>query len=200
METGMNGLERIIEKIEADAESVSASVIADAEKKARDIISEAEALGESSARDITAEAESARDAMVRRAHSGGELLKKKLLLGKKVEIIDGVISKAVKNFLCEDVTKYFDALVRLAEKYVLSGEQTMVLSDKDLGRMPDGFESRLNDTVKSKGKITVKGGGGFEGGFLLVGDEVVQNCTVEALVSDAETEIRDELCKLLFTE
>lgn len=48
--------------------------------------------------------------------------------------------------------------------------------------------------------MAVRGGGGFSGGFLLVGKDVVENCTVEALISDKETEIRDELYGLLFTE
>ncbi|MBE6708487.1 MAG: hypothetical protein E7578_04505 [Ruminococcaceae bacterium] len=195
----MNGLERIIGKIEEDAESVSATVISEAEDKAREIISEAESLGDAEAKDIISAAHEECAAMVRRAHSGGELQKKKALLAKKVEIIDGVISKAVKNFLCEDPDKYFDSLLRLVSKYALSGEQTMVLSVKDHGRMPKDFERRVNDAANG-GKVKIEGGGSFDGGFLLVGDEVVQNCTVDALISDAETEIRDELYKLLFTE
>ncbi len=195
----MNGLERIIGKIEEDAGSVFASVISEAENKAREIISEAEASGDAEAKDIISAAERECAAMVRKAHSGGELQKKKTLLAKKVEIIDGVISKAVKNFLCDDADKYFDALLRLVKKYALPGEQTMVLSVKDYARMPKNFENRVNSSAGS-GKVKIEGGGSFEGGFLLVGDEVVQNCTVEALVQDAETEIRDELYRLLFTE
>lgn len=195
----MNGLDRIIEKIETDAESVSASAIADAEKKAGDIIAEAEAKGESDAREIVADAESTGEAMVKKAHSGGEHRKKKIILERKVEIIDNVISKAVKNFLCDEPNKYFDAMIRLAQKYALTEEQTLIFSDKDFERMPADFEQRVNDAA-GKGKISVRGGGGFEGGFLLVGKEVTQNCTVNALVSEAETEIRDELYKLLFTE
>lgn len=196
----MNGLEKIIEKIEADAESVSASALADARVRADEIIAEAEAMGESEAHIIIDEAKAECSAMVRKAHSAGELQKKKILLEKKVAIINSVIMKAVKNFLGDDSTKYFDSLVRLVEKYALAGDQTMVLSDKDFGRMPGDFEKRVNSAASDKGKITVRGGGGFEGGFLLVGDEVVQNCTVSSLVRDAETEIRDELSKLLFTE
>lgn len=196
----MNGLEKIIEKIEADAESVSASAIADARVRADEIIAEAEAVGESEARGIIDEAKAKCSAMVTRVHSAGELQRKKILLEKKVAIINSVISKAVKNFLGDDSTKYFDSLVRLVEKYSLSGDQTMVLSNKDFERIPGDFEKRVNGAVSGKGKITVRGGGSFEGGFLLVGDEVVQNCTVAALVRDAETEIRDELYKLLFTE
>lgn len=196
----MNGLERIIGKIEEDAESVSASVISEAEIRAREIISEAESAGDTEARDIISAAEAECASMLRKAHSGGELQKKKTLLAKKVEIIDNVISKAVKNFLCDDADKYFDALLRLVSKYAMNGEQTMVLSAKDHGRMPDGFEGRVNDAVGGRGKVTVTGGGSFDGGFLLVSDDVVQNCTIEALISDAETEIRDELYRMLFTE
>lgn len=194
----MNGLERIIEKIEADAESVSASAVTDAEVRAQDIITEATERGDALADEIIKEAEDVAAAMIRKAHSGGDLQKKKMILERKVDIITGVVAKAVRNFLGGDAGEYFDAMVRLCEKYALAEETTMIFSDKDFQRMPADFEKRVN--AAGKGKITIRGGGSFIGGFLLVGEEITQNCTIEALIGDAETEIRDELYKLLFTE
>lgn len=193
----MSGLERIIEKIEADAEMSADAVLAEAEKKAAEIIAEAESEGDLRAHGIIADAKAECDAMKRKAHSGGELLRRKRILERKVEIIDSVISKAVENFMRYDPEKYFDAMVRLAEKYASPGEHEMIFSDKDFGRLPADFEKRVNDAVQNS-KITVRGGGGFDGGFLLVGNELVENCTIDALIGESDTEIRDELCKILF--
>ncbi len=194
----MDGLERIIEKIEADAEASASAAVTEAEKKASEIVAKAEADGASEAADMIAAAKAECEAMIKKAHSGGELLRRKTLLSRKVEIIDGTITKAIGNFVREDTSKYFDAMIRLAAKYSFDGEQKMIFSDKDVARMPADFADRVNKTVGGKAKITVSGGGGFDGGFLLISGDTAENCTVSALLSEAETEIRDELNKILF--
>lgn len=195
----MDGLEKIIRKIEEDAENTASSVISDAQNKADQIIAEAEAASDAEARDIIDTATSDRNAMIRKAHSGGELIRKNRLLSRKVEMIDQTISKAVASLISEDAAKYFDSMIRLAEKYAFEGKQEMVFSDKDIGRIPKDFESKLRSAVGEKADITIRGGGSFEGGFLLIGDDMVENCTLDALISENETEIRDELCRILFT-
>lgn len=196
----MDGLEKIIQKIEADAESTACSIIADAEKKALEIIADSEQTAENEAYEIISDANKEQEKMIRKAHSGGDLAKRQKVLERKVQIIDGVIEKAVKNFLFNNPTVYFEGILSLAKKYAFCGEQVMVLSDSDIARLPADFEENLKAVVGEGKHISIKGGGSFEGGFLLIGDEVVENCTIEALVADADVEIRDELSRLLFTE
>lgn len=194
----MDGLEKIILKIEEDAESASASVIHDAEKKAEQIIAEAESKSDAEARDMISAAEAERDVMIKKAHSGGEQAKKQTILSRKVDIIENTVSRAVDNFIRDDAPRYFDAMIKLAVKYAFDGKQEMVFSDRDMARLPVDFEKNLADAVGKKADITVRGGGSFEGGFLLISPDMVENCTVSALVGAAETDIKDELCKLLF--
>ncbi len=193
----MSGLDRIIEKIGADAESVAAGMIEDAKIRAARIISSAEEEGDLQAKKITENAKSDSAAMIERAKSAGELLGRKQILKRKVDIIDATIAKSVGIFLRENPKEYFDGMVRLLEEYAASGEQTMIFSDRDLERLPEGFEKRANAAVKGA-KITVKGGGGFDGGFLLINGEIVENCTINALISHKETQLRDEIHKILF--
>lgn len=194
----MDGLERIIAKIEADAEASASATLAEAEIKAAEIIAKAESDGAAEAADIMAAAKVECEAMIRKAHSGGELLRRQKILSRKVEMIDRTMSKAVENFMREDPSKYFDAMIRLAVKYDPRGDREMVFSDKDIGRMPADFAEKLNSRIGKNANITVKGGGSFDGGFLLIGSDMVENCTLAALISEAETEIRDELCRILF--
>jgi len=194
----MDGLEKIIQKIESDAEKAVASIIADAEKRAKDIIDEAESSGDSEAGDIIEAAKAECNGMIRKAHSGGELSKRQTVLSCRVEVIDSVMEKAVRNFLSENPEKYFDSMITLAKKYVFAGEQEMIFSDRDIARMPADFQKNLSKAVGSGSTVTVRGGGSFEGGFLLVGEDIVENCTLESLIGDKEIEIRDELCALLF--
>ena len=195
----MTGIENIIRKIEEDAEITAASIISEAEKKAASVVAEAEASGDALYRDIIAQAEAESAAMINKAHSGGELARKKTILSRRVEIMDSTISNAIENFLREDPAKYFDAMLKLASEYALEGEQEMIFSDRDMARLPADFDKKLKEAVGKKAKFTIRGGGSFDGGFLLVSNDMVENCTVKALVSEADTDIRDELCKILFT-
>lgn len=195
----MTGIENIIRKIEEDAEITAASIISEAEKKAASVVAEAEASGDALYRDIIAQAEAESAAMINKAHSGVELARKKTILSRRVEIMDSTISKAIENFLREDPAKYFDAMLKLASEYALEGEQEMIFSDRDMARLPADFDKKLKEAVGTKAKFTIRGGGSFDGGFLLVSEDMVENCTVKALVSEADTDIRDELCKILFT-
>ena len=195
----MDGLENIIRKIGEDADLTAASIIKGAETKAESIIAEAEFSSDRAAEDIMAEAKAKSESMISKAHSSGELALKKKLLARKVEIIDSTISKAVENFLREDVSKYFDAMIRLAQKYVLGGKQHMVFCDRDMARLPADFEKNLKAAAGKDADISIRGGGSFDGGFLLISDDMVENCTISALVGDMDTEIRDELCKILFS-
>ena len=195
----MDGLENIIRKIGEDADLTAASIIKGAETKAESIIAEAEFSSDRAAEDIMAEAKAKSESMISKAHSSGELALKKKLLARKVEIIDSTISKAVENFLREDVSKYFDAMIRLAQKYVLDGKQDMVFCDRDMARLPADFEKNLKAVTGKDADISIRGGGSFDGGFLLISDDMVENCTISALVGDMDTEIRDELCKILFS-
>lgn len=195
----MDGLEKIIRKIEEDTDNTVSSIISDAEHKAEQIIAEAETNGDMESRDIIAAAKSESEAMLKRAHSGGEFIRKNKLLSRKVEIIGQTMSKAVLSFVREDPAKYFDAMIRLAEKYALDGKQEMVFSDKDMERLPGDFSKKLKSAVGERADITVRGGGSFVGGFLLISEDMVENCTVEALIGENEIEIKDELCKILFT-
>lgn len=196
----MDGLERIIKRIGENAEQTAASVISDAEKKAASLIAEAEEAGDAEARSIVRNAKNTCETMIRRTHSSGELMKKRTLLSCRVEIIDNVIARAVRNFLYDEPEVYFSSMVKLVKRYAISGYQTMIFSDKDLERLPTGFEKCVNEEICDRGSVKICGGGSFEGGFLLIGEDVVENCTIAALIGEVETEIRDELQRLLFTE
>jgi len=194
----MDGIEKIIAKIEGDAEASYAAIIADAKEKADLILAEANETGDSLARDIISAAETERDKLISRAHSSGEHLKKKAVLSQRVKIMDSVIIRAVESFVRTNPEEYFESMKRLAVKFALPGKQDMVFSDKDMARLPAGFADAVNGAIAGRGTVTVRGGGGFFGGFLLVSDDVVENCTIAAMIEEHDTEIKDELAKLLF--
>ncbi|MBQ7827105.1 MAG: hypothetical protein IJ386_02440 [Clostridia bacterium] len=194
----MDGLEKIIRKIEEDAENTASAIISDAENAAEKITFEAEVRAGMEEHDIITAAKTERDAMLRKTHSHGELIRKNKILSRKVTLIEQTVSKAVLSFMNEDPAKYFDSMLRLAGKYALEGKQEMVFSDKDIERLPEDFSKKLRSAVGKRADITIRGGGSFAGGFLLISEDMVENCTVEALIGANETEIRDELCRILF--
>ena len=92
-------------------------------------------------------------ALVDMAESGAELEGKKLLLATRVEIIEKAIDVASKKLGSMPDDEYFAALYALVKKYAQSGEGTMLLSERDLGRLPKDFEKKINADLGAGDKI-----------------------------------------------
>jgi len=68
----------------------------------------------------------------------------------------------------------------------------MLLSQKDLDRLPAGFANRLGDITIAPQPVNISDG------FILVYGDVEQNCTFDALVSARLDDIKDALNAYIF--
>lgn len=195
----MNGLDKIVQKISEDCTAAVASVISEAEAKAASIIADARAEAETERASLTEATDEKAAEIVKMAESSAALAGRRRILAERVAVVDGVIAHALESFVSGDPAAYFDGMKKLAVAYALDGEQRLVFSDADANRVPADFESEVNAAIAGKGKVTVCGGGKNNGGFMLVSDELVENCTLEALARDKDAELRDDLCRLLFS-
>ena len=76
---------------------------------------------------------------------------------------------------------YFDMILKLAVKSAQPGEGELLLSKKDLERLPEGFEDRLNASLKDKGAVLHISGDtrDIDGGFVLTYGGIEENCSIE---------------------
>ncbi|MBQ0135271.1 MAG: hypothetical protein KBS43_00850 [Oscillospiraceae bacterium] len=195
----MAGLEKIIERIASDSAAKCDGIIFDAQNEAQKIKDAAAQQSSDNQAAIIEAANKEAKALVDMAESGAELEGKKLLLATRVEVINKAIDVASKKLGDMPADEYFAALYALAKKYAQSGEGTMLLSKKDLERMPKDFDKKINEGLVDGAKIAVsKDPANISDGFILVYGDVEINCTFGALIEDARDDIKDELFSIIF--
>jgi len=190
----MTGLEQIIKTIRAQAENSRDGILSKAQSRAKAVIAdaEAEALRQSSQIIERAEVEAAE--LIKRAESGARREYAKHLLAERVALVDEVLQKALDTLCSLPDAEYSKALCALALRHAEPGAGQMLVSARDIKRLPADFEAKLNASLAERGaSLAVKAHDGITGGgFVLVYGDIEHNCTFPALLEAH----RDELCDL----
>ncbi|MDO5448399.1 MAG: V-type ATP synthase subunit E [Clostridia bacterium] len=195
----MAGLEKIIERIASDSAAKCDGIIFDAQNEATKIKDAATQKAEDDKAAVIEAANKEAKALVDMAESGAELEGKKELLATRVEVINKAIDVAFQKLGAMPDDEYFAALYALVKKYAQDGEGTMLLSKKDLGRLPKDFDKKINEGLAKGAKISVaKDPANISDGFILVYGDIEINCTFEALIEDSRDAIKDELYSIIF--
>lgn len=195
----MTGLEKIIQKIEADSDKECQSILSAANDEAGAILKKAEEEAKLISSRIAEAALKENEKDKTFVSSKAELDLKKGLLAEKVAIVNSVIASALKKLLALPDAEYFKAIAPLVLKYAQSGKGTLHLSSADLKRLPTGFEAELNKSLGEGRSVEVSNEAvDIDGGFVLVYKDIEQNCSFSSLLATRTDEIKDELYTLLF--
>lgn len=191
----MTSSEKILAGIIEDSEASAAKIIEAAERQAEELIKSETDAAETSAKSIIAEAKKKAEIARAAGSSSAVLLKRDAALKCRRELIDkalGMISEAVNSF---DDNRYFDILVKLAEKNRLPQKGVLYLNENDLSvRNISVLSSRLaefNVTVSEKPEKLI-------GGFILKYGDILVNCGLDALINEKREELTDCLNSKLF--
>ncbi len=195
----MTGLDKILERITAEAGADADSIISEAQAQAESIISEAQVKAEEECAKIIAKARDDAALLDHISRSSAEMEGKKLLLATRQQVISDVLDDAARRLKGMSGEQYFLAAESIALRYAHSGEGELVLSKADRERMPKDFVERLNSKLPEGSRLalsddTVETGGGF----ILRYGGVEENCTFSALIEQQREELSDRLSALLF--
>lgn len=195
----MDGLTNIIAKIHEQNEADCKLVIEAAEEKAQKILEAAKNDAASIASKIEAETDAKLAVIKTKSVSSSELEYKRAILSKKSELINSVLSKALDGIRNSEDDVYFGYIEKLIIKNALNGKGILSLSKKDLERLPENFEEKINSQLSDGKSIEISGNAAsFDGGFVVEYPEMRIDCTFESLLNDKIDEVRDELSKILF--
>lgn len=199
-ETGMTGLEKITDRILAEARAQADEIRGQAEEEAGAVLREAE---ESLLR-LREEAKE-REALVKkeleaRARSSASLKKRQLILAAKQDMIREQLEKAHQSLLEMRAEEYFSFIEQMVRQSALPKEGEIRFSERDLKRLPDGFDKRLNQAAAERGGSLKIGSepAHVDGGFLLDYGGIEENCSFQALLTARRDECSDQIQKLLF--
>jgi len=196
----MTGLDKIIQTILNEADSVANSSLADAKRQAREIEDEAKKQGEILSKSILQQSALDMAELLKRAKSSAALEKKKKLLLTKQQMIEDVIDGSRKSLYSLPTEEYFGLVITVAAKYAQPQEGLIAFSTEDLKRLPTEFETSLNESIKKKGAILhiSEETREIDGGFILIYGDIEQNCSFQALFEANHEKLVDKVHELLF--
>ena len=196
----MDGLTKIIAKIENQNSEECNAVLEDAKVKSKAILDEAKSCAEKEALSVSSAAQKKIDVINSKALSSADLEYKRVLLAKKSELIESVIKNALDNISNSKDEVYFDYIKTLILSNALVGKGELKMSKKDFERLPAGFVDLVNNELPD-GKSIECSVETFEcsGGVVIDYPEIRVDCTFSSLAEDKADEIRDEINRVLFS-
>ena len=196
----MAGLEKIMSQILEEANGEASEIVNKAQEEANAILAKADAECKKM-EDESVEKEKARQlAHEERLKSSAQLKKRQAVLLAKQQIISDMLERAYEALLRQDTESYFVLIKKMLEKFTLAKAGQIYFSDKDLKRMPSGFEAEIEKIASEKdGSLTlVKEAKAIDGGFILVYGGIEENCSFKALLNEKKEELADKVQRLLF--
>ena len=176
-----------------------ALTLAQAEEEAAQIAQEARSRGEARAQEIANQTKEQAKSIQSRAESAAALQKRQSVLAAKQAIIHELLEKSRQTMETLPAAEYFANLLKLIRRYALPQEGEILFSQRDLDRLPSGFEQELAQALPAGGSLKVsREPRKIDGGFVLVYGGVEQNCSFAALFDAAKDRLQDKLHALLF--
>ncbi len=196
----MTGLEKIISRIQEEADAAAADKVNAARAEAEKILADTKDICASVDAEASEKINAMRAACDSRVASSAEQARRITLLRAKQEIIEEILEEALKRLREKDAESYFLMLEKILKEYALPEDGEICLSAADLKRMPAGFEKKVQAIAKEKGGSLAlkKEPGEIRDGFLLIYGGVEENCALKALMDAKKDVLRDKVNEILF--
>lgn len=214
----MNGIENITARITAEAEEYCRAVSARAEEQVSSILSEADAEVKKRSAAIKEAQTKECAAVLERASSSAEILKKTIMLDAEGKALDRAFELAHERLATVSGERYLAFLIRTLDAAVdmLGAPEddgfgyevpepntyTVVLSEADLESYSAELCKQAQTKVASKG-CTLRACAGLapgERGFILRRGEAEVNCTLSLMLKTARPSLEAEIYATLFPQ
>ena len=197
-------LEKILERIQRDAQDEVNRARSRASAAADEIIkkaeAEAEALKAQSLEDARDEAQQRKERMV----STARLDLRKALLAEKQNSIDAAFQGAIQTLIDMRDAEYRELMRNMILPNVQTGDEEIILSERDKARLGEQFLQEINRQFTESGKkgnLTISQDTyNILGGFVLRRGKIELNSSFESLFKSSRDELELEVSKILFPE
>ncbi len=196
----MNGIDKIISKINDDSAARCAFIIDKAQKECDEIIAKAKADGEKLEAQLLENAEKESASVIAMAKSGASQISRQNLLAARVDLISDTLAKLLERMKSLPEEEYFSALIKLACENAMKGKCIAKLSSEDNNRIPKGFGNKLADALREKGTECVLSAepADISSGILLVYGDIEVNCSFDAVIEEKSDYLKAEISEILF--
>lgn len=198
----MNGIEKITQRITAEAEAECGKLTDEAKERCAAIKAEYEAKAEAAYNESLEKGKKEIEEIRVRAERAERLNAKKEVLGAKQEIVNAAFGKAKEKLMNMPKAEYVAFLAGLAAKASISGTEKIVLSAKDAAAVGAETVAAANAALAAQGKkgeMSLSADNrDIEGGLILKEGSVEVNCSIDAMLSQCRGDAEAKLVEILF--
>lgn len=193
----MNGIERITQRIDGEAQVEIDRITADAKEKAAQIAAKYRTQAEREASDLSARNVKAAAEREERLVSVSQMEARKVTLAAKQEMVEKAFSLALDQLCSLPEKDYIDTVAGLLILAAPAGRGQVIFSEKDRDRIGAAAVMEANRRIGGK-LILSDETRPIRGGFILSDINVEVNCTFETLVRLQKGEMAGEVAGRLF--
>ncbi len=214
----MNGIVNITSRIEADAEKTANEILARAQHEANEIRESFSAIAKSESDAILEKGKKLADERVLRLGGVAQLEARKMRLRAKQQMIDLAFKHALEELRTLSGDAYVNVLANLAVSAAVSGNEEIILSEKDreeYGKavvaqankmMTDGTQSTAEKMISAAGRYLR--GEGFslsdetrpiDGGLILKEDTLEVDASFGTIVRLMRDDLAGDVANILFS-
>lgn len=198
----MNGIEKITERIEAEAKAKAAAISAEAEAKAAEIRAENEKKAQDKYWALIRQGTAECEAMVAREERMAQMESKKDILALKQGMVSEAFDKACDMIINLPENDYVSFMARMAAEAASSGNEEVVFNERDKAVRGEAVVKAANELLAAKGKdgklSLAADTKSMAGGFVLRQGGIEVNCSVETLVDLQRSDMASSLAAVLF--
>lgn len=194
----MNGIEKITQRISADAQAEIDRVLGEARAEAERITAKYKAQADAEAAELDAKNKKTAAEREERLAGTAQMEARKAALAAKQEMVEQAYELALKKLRSLPKDKYTAVLADLLVQASSTGKEEVIFSDKDRREVGQAAVDKAN---KDGGKkLTLSGETrSIQGGFILRSENVEVNCAFDTLVRLQRAETAGEVVKKLFS-
>ncbi|MCC8100330.1 MAG: V-type ATP synthase subunit E [Clostridiales bacterium] len=197
----MTGIEKIIQRIDADAQAEVDAILSRAQEQADATAQRYQAQADQVSAEALAKGEADAREREERLCSAAEMQSRQLLLKTRQEMLDEAFQLALEKLQSLPPAEMTELLAKLAAQASSSGREQVVLDEATRAQCGPQVVARANELLGGKGKLSLSPETGrFQGGLVLSDGGVEVNCAFPTLVRLARNQTAGEVAKVLFDE
>ncbi|MCD8368708.1 MAG: V-type ATP synthase subunit E [Clostridiales bacterium] len=197
----MTGIEKITQRIDADAQAEVNAILSRAQEQADATAQRYQAEADKVSAEVLAKGEADAREREERLCSAAEMRSKQLLLKTRQEMLDEAFRLALEQLQSLPPAEMTELLAKLAAQASSSGTEQVVLDEATRVQCGPQVVARANELLGGRGRLSLAPEAGrFQGGLVLSDGGVEVNCAFPTLVRLARNQTAGEVAKVLFDE
>lgn len=198
----MAGADRLKEKILEEARHKAQNIIDQAKNQADSIMNAAKEEAEEKAGQILDKAREEAEEIRKRMMASAQLEARKYKLSVKQEMVEKAFSEALNRLVSMPPDQYEEMLAEMIAASVSTGNEEIIVSDRDIKRLSGNFLQSVNSKIAARGipgNVTLsKETRNIAGGFILRLGDVEINNSFEAIIRMRRDDLEPDVVKILF--